>query len=61
MKIKGFRTIIVAIAAAVFGALEAFDYTQVLTGDNAGFVITGLGVLFAWLRKITKTALGQSS
>lgn len=56
---KGWRTLIIAIVTAIFGVLEAFDFTNILTGENAPWVISGLGVLFAWLRNVTNTALGQ--
>ncbi len=57
---KGWKTLLVAIATSIFGALEAFDYTSVIEGSNAGFIIAGLGILFAWLRGVTTTALGKS-
>lgn len=57
---KGFKTLIVAITTAIFGVLESFDFTNVIDGSNAGFIIAGLGVIFAWLRKVTTTALGDS-
>ena len=58
---KGWKTLVAAIATGIFGVLEAFDFTNIISGDNAGFIIGGLGILFAWLRKITDTALGKSN
>lgn len=57
---KGWKTILAAILTAIFGALEAFDFTNILNGDNSGFIVAGLAVVFAWLRKVTDTALGVS-
>lgn len=56
---KGWRTLIVAIIVAIFGVLESFDFTHVISGDNAPWIISLLGIVFAWLRKITTTALGE--
>jgi len=58
---KGWRTLLVALLTALFGALEAFDFTNLITGDNAPFIVSVLGIVFAWLRKVTNTALGQSN
>ena len=54
--LTGFKTFAVALALAVFGALESFDFTQFLDADNAGYVTTGIAVLMMVLRSITKTA-----
>jgi len=56
---SGWRTLLAAVVTAIFGVLEAFDFTQIIEGENAGFIIAGLGVLFAFLRSITTTALGE--
>lgn len=57
---KGWRTLLTAIITALFGVLEGFDFTQVISGDNAPWIITLLGTLFAFLRAKTDTALGES-
>jgi hypothetical protein len=57
---KGWKTLLAAVATAIFGVLEAFDFTNIISGDNAGFIIAGLGIGFAYLRKITTTALGSA-
>lgn len=57
---KGYKTIIFAVVIAVIGALEAFDWTNIISGDSAGFIIMGIGVLMGWLRKVTTTALGDT-
>lgn len=57
---KGWRTLIIAIITAIFGVLEAFDFTNILSGDNAPWIISALGLVFAWLRNITTTTLGKN-
>ena len=53
--LKGWKTFIVALAVAVFGALESFDFTQFLDQDIAGYVVTGIGVVMFVLRALTST------
>lgn len=57
---KGWRTLLIAIVTAIFGVVESFDFTTVLNGDNAPWIISALGVVFAFLRTKTNTALGES-
>lgn len=57
--LTGFKTLIVSLALVVFGALETFDFTQVLNDDTAGIVTTAIGLVMAGLRFITKTPVGQ--
>ena len=57
---KGWKTILLAVAVVAIGALEALDWTNIITGDNAPFIISGLGIIFAYLRKITNTPVGKS-
>jgi hypothetical protein len=56
---KGWKTVALAVLTAIFGALELFDFTSVITGENAPFIISALGILFAYLRKLTTTSLGE--
>tara|TARA_R100000808_G_C2022909_1_gene70262 strand:- start:242 stop:424 length:183 start_codon:yes stop_codon:yes gene_type:complete len=55
--LKGWKTFLVALAVAVFGALEGFDFTSFLTEENAGYVTTAIGVVMFLLRSTTKTAV----
>ncbi|WP_291866671.1 hypothetical protein [Maribacter sp.] len=57
---KGWRTLLIAIITALFGVVESFDWTNVITGENATWIITIIGVLFGFLRTKTDTALGDS-
>ena len=59
--IKGWRTAIVSLLIAIFGALEAFDFTSILTPDIAGYVVTAIGVVMFILRAYTKTPLGKNA
>jgi hypothetical protein len=58
--LNGWKTLVVAVLTAVFGALESLDYTQFLTADNAGYVTAGLGVVMFILRTLTKTPILKS-
>lgn len=55
--LTGWKTFIVALAISVFGALEAFDFTQFLNADTAGYVTTGIGIVMFILRALTSTPL----
>lgn len=54
--LTGWKTFLVAIATAIFGALEALDFTQFLTEDNAGYATLGISLVMMVLRSVTKTA-----
>jgi len=58
--LKGWKTLTVALAITVFGALEAFDFTAFLTADIAGYVTTGIGIVMFVLRALTTTPLLKS-
>jgi hypothetical protein len=58
---KGWRTILINCAVAVFGVLEATDWSAVVGSDRAGFVITVIAVANMALRAITDTRVGQAS
>lgn len=58
--LKGWKTFLVALGLAVFGALESFDFTEFLTEENAGYVTTGVGILVFVLRALTSTPLFSS-
>lgn len=58
---KGWRTLLVNSGIAVFGVLEATDWTMVLGSDKAGWMITGIAVANMILRSVTTTRLGQGA
>lgn len=55
--LNGYKTFVAALAITIFGALEAFDFTQFLNADTAGYVTTGLGIVMFILRALTSTPL----
>lgn len=59
--LNGYKTFVIAVLTAVFGALEAMDYTQFLTADNAGYAATGIGVIMFILRALTSTPMFKSN
>lgn len=58
--VSGWKTFIVSLMLAVFGALETFDYTQFLNESVASYVVTGVGVVMFILRALTKTPIFKS-
>ena len=60
MKLKGFKTILFSLVLVIIGALEAFGWVNVIPESLAPFVLPFIGLLFAWLRKVTNTAIGKS-
>lgn len=58
--IKGWKTLGLAIAVAVLGALDAFNWVEVIPDNIETFIIPLLGIVFGYLRTITDTAIGQS-
>jgi hypothetical protein len=58
---KGWRTILVNCAVAVFGVLEATDWSAVLGSDRACFIVAAIAMANMALRAITSTRVGQPS
>lgn len=56
---KGWRTLAINLAIAVFGVLEAADWTALLGSSSAGLVVTGIGIANMILRSITTTPVGK--
>jgi hypothetical protein len=59
---KGFRTIIVGVAASLLGVLETFDVTNILSlipDPYDPLVISGVGFLMVLLRFITTGPVAQ--
>lgn len=56
---KGWRTLGLAVAVAVIGALDAFNWVEVIPDNIEPYIIPLLGIIFGYLRTITNTALGQ--
>ena len=56
---KGWRTLGLSVAVAVIGALDAFNWVDVIPDNIEGYIIPLLGLAFGYLRTITNTAVGQ--
>ena len=56
----GYRTYLVAVLMAVFGALAVVDWNAVLSNPEAGWVAVVSAVIMAAMRAITSTPPGQS-
>lgn len=58
--IKGWKTALFGLLLTIFGALEAYDFTQLLDADNAGIAASVVGVIVLILRALTSTPMGKS-
>lgn len=56
-KLTNSKTMWVALAITVLGALEHFDYTSVLSDSNSGLITLAIGIVMGILRKVTKKAI----
>lgn len=57
---KGYRTLLFSLALAIVGVLETFDWTNVMSDERAGVMLTAIGVASAVLRFLTNTPVGAS-
>ena len=56
---QGWRTLAFSLALVIFGVLETFDFTSVISdSQTAGVVTLVVGVVTALLRKQTTTPIG---
>ncbi len=58
---KGWRTLLINVAIALFGVLEAADWTTLLGNDHAAWVVTTIALINIALRTLTTTEVGRSS
>lgn len=58
---QGWKTFAFAALLMILGVLEKLDWVSVLSPQNAGFVLTGIGAAVAVLRLFTSTAPGQKA
>lgn len=56
---KGWRTLLFSALIALIGVVEAFDWVEVIPEQYHGWAITLIGVIVAYLRKITTGAIGS--
>lgn len=57
--LKGWKTLGIAAFFALFGTLEAFDWTQVVPDNLEPFLVPLIAIIFGYLRTITTTAWGK--
>jgi hypothetical protein len=58
--LKGWKTILVAIAIAVVGVLQSADWATVVPERWVGPTMLAIGLLVALLRTLTDTPVGKS-
>ena len=60
---KGWKTLIFAIAVAIGGVLQTFDWATVIPQDKtwSGIAMVAVGAAIAALRAVTTTPIGKSS
>jgi hypothetical protein len=57
---KGFKTLLFAAILAIAGVLEQFDWLSIVPEGFGGIALAVIGVIVAWLRKVTTTPIGKS-
>jgi len=56
----GYRTIIVAVLVAIFGALQGLDWVHLVPDARvAGWIVSGIGLVMFVLRWFTTTPVGD--
>lgn len=56
---KGYKTILVAIAIAIFGVLEQSGFIGLVPAGFEGAALSVVAVIMAYLRTITTTPIGK--
>lgn len=59
--LTGWKTLIFSAAVALLGVATTFDWTSILSGANAGYVVTAIGLIGGVLRYFTTTPMGTKS
>lgn len=57
---KGYRTFIVGAVVSLLGTAAALNWTDILSEQNAGIVVAGIGAAIMVLRAVTTTPPGKS-
>lgn len=58
---KGWRTLILNLAVAIFGVLEATDWTSLLGADKAGWAVLAIAMANMAMRTITTGQIGEKA
>ncbi len=59
--LKGWKTLIVAALVALAGVAHQADWINLSGPTNAGYVLSGVGILMAILRFLTNTPAGSGT
>lgn len=59
--LSGWKTLIFAVVTAVVGALQTFDWVNLLGTQKAGMVVMGIGLITGVLRYFTTTPIGEAA
>lgn len=59
-KLKGWKTLLLAVAVAVIGAIDAFNWADIIPDNIEGFILPLIAIVFGYLRTLTNTAIGKS-
>lgn len=57
---KGWRTLVINCGIAIFGVLEAANWSELLGSDRAGAIVTAIAIGNMILRALTNTRIGES-
>jgi hypothetical protein len=57
---KGYRTLLFSLAVAAIGVFQTFDWATVVSEEQAGIMLTAIGVASAVLRFLTSTPVGEA-
>jgi|GEM_PF-1672566 len=55
----GYRTYLISVLTAAFGALAMVDWNTFMSDPKAGATMVGMSILMAVMRSITATAPGK--
>jgi len=55
---RGWRTLMINCGIAVFGVLEATNWSGMLGSDRAGWIVTAIAISNMLLRSVTTTPIG---
>ena len=55
---RGWRTLMINCGIAVFGVLEATNWSGMLGSDRAGWIVTAIAISNMILRSVTTTPIG---
>ena len=57
---KGYKTLLFAVILGIAGALEQFNWIEIIPEQWNGLALVVVGLIVGWLRKITTTPVGKN-